>query len=184
MLMPMRQHVPLAPLRGFTIVELLIVIVVIAVLAVITVVAYNGIQERAENTKTNQAVTQYAKTLQAYKTINDTYPTTGGGFVCITGASDVCGNQGTNGAACFILAQYTGSASLDTQLQTVATSLPAAGNGGACNGGNYAGILYDYTGGRLIWFLKGSQTCSNLGGMNNRNTSVSGSVTRCFAYLP
>lgn len=33
--------------RGFTIVELLIVIVVIAILATITVVAYNGIQQRA-----------------------------------------------------------------------------------------------------------------------------------------
>lgn len=33
--------------RGFTIVELLIVIVVIAILAAITIVAYNGIQERA-----------------------------------------------------------------------------------------------------------------------------------------
>lgn len=33
--------------RGFTIVELLIVIVVIAILAAITVVAYNGIQNRA-----------------------------------------------------------------------------------------------------------------------------------------
>lgn len=33
--------------RGFTIVELLIVIVVIAILAAITIVAYNGIQNRA-----------------------------------------------------------------------------------------------------------------------------------------
>ena len=33
--------------KGFTIVELLIVIVVIGILAAITVVAYNGIQERA-----------------------------------------------------------------------------------------------------------------------------------------
>lgn len=33
--------------RGFTIVELLIVVVVIAVLAAITIVAYNGIQKRA-----------------------------------------------------------------------------------------------------------------------------------------
>ena len=33
--------------RGFTIVELLIVIVVIAILAAISVVAYNGVQERS-----------------------------------------------------------------------------------------------------------------------------------------
>ena len=37
--------------RGFTIVELLIVIVVIAVLAAISIVAYNGIQDRARQSK-------------------------------------------------------------------------------------------------------------------------------------
>lgn len=36
--------------RGFTIVELLIVIVVIAILAAISVVAYNGVQTRAKDT--------------------------------------------------------------------------------------------------------------------------------------
>lgn len=35
--------------RGFTIVELLVVIVVIGILASVTVVAYNGIQDRAKN---------------------------------------------------------------------------------------------------------------------------------------
>ncbi len=39
---------PLIKQKGFTIVELLIVIVVIAVLATISIVAYNGIQHRAQ----------------------------------------------------------------------------------------------------------------------------------------
>lgn len=39
--------------KGFTIVELLIVIVVIGILAAITIVAYNGIQARANTNKIN-----------------------------------------------------------------------------------------------------------------------------------
>ncbi len=35
--------------RGFTIVELLIVVVVIAILAAITIVSYNGISRQAKN---------------------------------------------------------------------------------------------------------------------------------------
>ena len=43
--------------RGFTIVELLIVVVIIAILAAITTVAYNGIQNRA-NASTAKAVAE------------------------------------------------------------------------------------------------------------------------------
>lgn len=60
--------------KGFTIVELLIVIVVIAILAAISIVAYNGIQARAENTKTISAVSAWAKALQMYKIDNGSYP--------------------------------------------------------------------------------------------------------------
>ena len=42
--------------KGFTVVELLIVIVVQAILAASTIVADNGIQTRVENTKSIQAI--------------------------------------------------------------------------------------------------------------------------------
>ena len=49
--------------RGFTIVELLIVIVVIAVLAAISIVAYNGISARANAAATMSTVKSLEKTL-------------------------------------------------------------------------------------------------------------------------
>ncbi len=52
--------------KGFTIVELLIVIVVIAILAVISVVAYNGIQMRARNQAKITAATQIVKMIDSY----------------------------------------------------------------------------------------------------------------------
>lgn len=60
---------------GFTIVELLIVIVVIGVLAAITIVAFNGIQQRAENTKTKAGAQAYIKALRMYAVETGAYPT-------------------------------------------------------------------------------------------------------------
>ncbi len=52
--------------RGFTIVELLIVIVVIGILAAISIVAYNGIQGRAQAAAASSALDQTAKKLALY----------------------------------------------------------------------------------------------------------------------
>lgn len=49
---------------GFTIVELLIVIVVIAILAAVTVVAFNGVQNRANDSSTQASVSQIYKKLK------------------------------------------------------------------------------------------------------------------------
>lgn len=63
--------------RGFTIVELLIVVVVIAILAAITIVAYNGITNRAKATAAATAAEQAAKKVLTYAAVNsDQYPAT------------------------------------------------------------------------------------------------------------
>lgn len=59
---------------GFTIVELLIVIVVIGILAAITIVAYNGIQNRANDTTVQSDVRNFAGKIMEYQAINGDYP--------------------------------------------------------------------------------------------------------------
>jgi prepilin-type N-terminal cleavage/methylation domain-containing protein len=64
--------------RGFTIVELLIVIVVIGILAAISLVAYNGVQNRAKNSSVKAAVASVQKLVEAYAVEKGSYPSTGG----------------------------------------------------------------------------------------------------------
>lgn len=82
--------------RGFTIVELLIVIIVIAILASITIVAYNGIRDRAENTSRLSEVVFWERQIDLYlaengrlpfvsgMAINNTY-CLGNGFINVSG---------------------------------------------------------------------------------------------------
>jgi prepilin-type N-terminal cleavage/methylation domain-containing protein len=63
--------------RGFTIVELLIVIVVIGILAAITIVAYNGVQSRARNSAAQSAAENMAKKIEAFNAATGSYPVNG-----------------------------------------------------------------------------------------------------------
>jgi len=67
--------------RGFTIVELLIVIVVIGILAAITIVAFNGVQNRANDAAVKSNLSAIAKKYELFKADNvtDKYPYGTGG---------------------------------------------------------------------------------------------------------
>lgn len=61
--------------KGFTIVELLIVIVVIAILAAITIVAYNGVQARARTSAGLTLAGNIAKKAEVFNSVNGSYQT-------------------------------------------------------------------------------------------------------------
>lgn len=63
--------------KGFTIIELLIVIVVIGILAGIVTVTYNGVQDKARLTKSEQVAREIANKAAAYQAASEDgdYPT-------------------------------------------------------------------------------------------------------------
>ncbi len=61
--------------RGFTIVEILVVVAVIAILVVIGVVSYNGVVTRSYIAKASSAVDAYIKILETYRLEKGKYPT-------------------------------------------------------------------------------------------------------------
>lgn len=147
--------------KGFTIVELLIVIVVIGILAAISIVAYSGLQQRARNSQIMSGVEAYQKALMQYAVDNQTYPIAPGASVCLGAgyASGQCwnginGNRFVDATFDAALAKYFGSSkpTLSTNILQIT------------NSPDYRlGAIIVTTPYRIIYYLEGaSQAC--LGG--------------------
>jgi prepilin-type N-terminal cleavage/methylation domain-containing protein len=122
--------------RGFTIVELLIVIVVIGILATITIVAFNGVQNRAQAIASQSALSQASKKLAAYLVDSMTYPadqTAFNNLIPNTGATGFQYSAGANSTS-YCLTATTGTA---TYKADSINSAPAAG---ACPGHGVGGV--------------------------------------------
>lgn len=86
--------------RGFTIVEILVVIIIVGILAVLTIVSYNASQRTAQNTRTVAMVKSVTEALNGYYTKNGTYPVDAPGSsveICLTQSSEGCGKLFTTG---------------------------------------------------------------------------------------
>ena len=70
--------------KGFTIVELLVVIVVIGILAAITVVSYTGVTSKANTASAQSAANGFISKAEAYSAELGSYPAT---FSALTGAT-------------------------------------------------------------------------------------------------
>lgn len=135
--------------RGFTIVELLIVIVVIGILAAITIVAYNGITNRANKTNAEAAAANVLKKAEAYNADgpNGAYPTTWGALT---------------GAATTTTYNLTGVTFTTTQSTTTAPTGPSQLQFFSCSGSTGIQVQYwDYTSTAANkWVSRTTGTCT------------------------
>ena len=193
--------------HGFTIVELLIVIVVIAILAAISVVSYNGIQTRAENSKTVAAVQAYKKALLQYATVNGSYPTTGGRCLGDTypvldgGTSDGCRYSTAilpNSAGALMVTEltpYLGGSFPMPSTKILYNSSGTGYVGSYLYGTNYSRTL-DGEPIVELWYTIESDTCpvgpvySTAGSPNlssppvSRTATINSNASRCMIALP
>lgn len=104
--------------KGFTIVELLIVVVVIAILAAITIVAYTGVQNRTKESSLMNSVSQAVKKIETFKSASttETYPTTAAqaGIANITGVTFLSNADQANYCVQVVNGQLVYSATKDS----------------------------------------------------------------------
>lgn len=163
--------------RGFTIVELLIVIVVIGILAAITIVAYNGIQVRAKNTKTINATATWIKALKLYNAEKDDWPTVSS---CLGTMTTYQGGSGR----CFTSNAFSVNQTFLDQMQPYITTFLEPDTTDVSNGITNTprrGILYHISGSdRLIWMmLSGVSNCPDMGIPTNPATGTEPGGMHC-----
>lgn len=143
--------------RGFTLVELLIVIVVIAILAAITIVGYGNITNRAKFAQIQGNLTEGSQGLHAYQSENGAYPVSLTSVSASLGADPTYSYSANNNGSGFCLQAATGTLQYyvtDTN-QTVQTGLCPNQDGGIvatyANGyNNERGLAYDSSGNLFI----------------------------------
>jgi len=147
--------------KGFTIVELLIVIVVIGILAAITIVAFNGVQQRAQTATKVEALASYVKGLGLHAVQNGTYPGSQA-TVCLDGTS-----------TCWAGANAAQSQNTKTALMPFMTTFPDFSNMAFAYGtqGSFTGWY--------IAFIVTASTCPGIGGTVLLNQTISGSTVTC-----
>jgi|TARA_B100001245_G_scaffold9298_1_gene6416 prepilin-type N-terminal cleavage/methylation domain-containing protein len=170
--------------KGFTIVELLIVVVVIGILAAIVIVAYNGITTSANRVMVASEAKQWVKLFELYRAQNGSLPSLANGNYCLgTGfPSGYCAEgDSTNGYA-----ESTG-APIITALSEVG-SPPLNSNKWVMQGGNRVGPWVQVTSSdfRITTFITANSTdaCSDIGMTDSVWISGNGHDVICRIHIP
>jgi type II secretion system protein G len=113
--------------KGFTLIELMVVIAIIIILAAIAIPNYINMTKRAQASKATSDAAVVATALEVYRTDNNTYPTTAlTSFATGTTSNELVISTGTTGSA-YAGTEYLTSA---TVIQIIANETSVSYTGG------------------------------------------------------
>lgn len=173
--------------RGFTIVELLIVIIVIGILATLVLVAYSNVSDQAKATAAKNDLEQIVKQLNVYK------ENTGGGSSYPADSSSLSYSSGTTvqylvnntvSPATFCVSTTNGNGTFNA---TNTANAPAAGSCavsayGALGWWKFNGNATDSSGNGLNGTVSGATLTTGQNGSANTAYSFDGSTN--YIYMP
>ena len=174
--------------KGFTVIELLIVIVVMAILAVIVFIAYNGIRERATTTAYAAAADQWEKLLRSQYADVGSFPITSG-WVCLgKSASDFPATSHLSAGQCHSAGFQFDQTIMNEFSPLVKQNIPSmppevtyldtsAGQTAYARGFAYTATTSNYA--SIVWWVPDRSGC---GRATNDITSTGGG-SQCHLYL-
>ena len=166
--------------RGFTIVELIIVIVVLGILATITSVLYLGAQKQARDIKNIDGMHKLADAIELFIAKNQHFPAGGYGANAYIGTDTECDSTGKNGFAGHNMYKC---AVEDTLVAS--GYLPAGFSANLSPNKNYG-----YTNGQaaLMVYIVSATKAIVMTSMENQTTqdaaNFSAELVKCYGYDP
>jgi prepilin-type N-terminal cleavage/methylation domain-containing protein len=177
--------------RGFTLIELMVVIAIIGLLSSIILASLSNSKDLATNSRVSQDIHQFQNALELYYTKYGGYPQPGTGtnaWTCLGKYSGYCWDQSTP--------TYADDSTLDAALSPF---IPGPPTGQTITGGGYTfiGYIYKATGCNsgtpvtctnyvIYWVMShANQVCA---GQNGRHNDVenfkAGTLTECQLFVP